>query len=140
MNPVMSCSLRAPCGNQLTRMVEGPDFAVVECVNGHAFRIGAPPPPTTPGPRDVVATARSKPWDRHAHERDVIAQGRCVTCRRKRGLKGTKHHCRQCADARNRRSLRWWKKKGAARRRHATQATKDEHARQMAGIKKKERA
>jgi len=120
-------------------MVEGADFAVVECVNGHSFRIGAPPPPAQAGPRDVVATALTKPWNRRAHERDVIAQGRCARCKRKRGLKGTKHHCRKCADAMNRVSLRWQKKKGAARRRRAMQATRDEHARQMAGIKKEAR-
>jgi len=121
-------------------MVEGADFAVVECVNGHSFRIGAPPPPVTPGPRDVVTTARTKPWDRQAHERDLLAQGRCAKCQRPRGVKGTKHYCRRCADKVNRTSLKWYRRKGAARRRATTKATRDEHARQMSGIRKRERA
>jgi len=136
----MACSLRAPCGNQLTRMVKGADFAVVECVNGHAFRIGAPPPPVNK--LDVLTTARRELGDPQAWKQRLIASGRCVRCRRQRGLKGTKHYCRRCADAANRtQRVRGRKRKGAyARRRQATQATKDEHARQMSGIKGKKNA
>ena len=136
--PGMPCSLRAPCGNQLTRMVEGPDFAVVECVHGHAFRLGAPPPPVNK--HDVLASATKDIQDPGQWKEKLVAQGRCVRCKRKRGIKGTKHHCRRCADAVNRASLKRQRKKGPARRRQATQATKDEHARQMSGIRRKETA
>src|SRR5216117_373286 len=133
----MACSLRAPCGNALIRMVEGADFAVVECVNGHSFRLGAPPPPVTK--LDVLTTAMRELGNPEAWKQKFLAQGRCVRCKRFRGVKGTKHHCRKCADAMNRVSLRWQKKKGYARRRRAMQATRDEHARQMSGIKKEGR-
>lgn len=118
-------------------MVEGADFAVVECVNGHAFRIGAPPPPVNK--LDVLTTAMRELGNPEAWKHKLVAQGRCVRCKRKRGLKGTKHHCRRCADVMNRASLRWQQKKGYARRRALTQAAKDEHGRQMRGLKKTER-
>ena len=135
--PVMPCSLRAPCGNTLIRMVEGADFAVVECVNGHSFRLGAPAPPVTK--LDVLTTARRALRDPQAWKQALMAQGRCVRCKRARGLKGTRAHCRRCADAVNRVSVRRRKKTGPVRRRRAMQATRDEHARQMSGIKKEGR-
>jgi hypothetical protein len=39
------CSRTAPCGGLLREVLVTETFTVRECVNGHSFRDGAPPPP-----------------------------------------------------------------------------------------------
>jgi len=135
----MPCAFLHPCGNRLRPVAFGVGFVVYECWMGHPFRV---PPITSPPPvskHDVLASATKDIQDPGAWKQKLMAQGRCVRCKRLRGVKGTQSHCRKCADAMNRVSLKWQKKTGYARRRAATQATKDEHARQMGGIKRKEK-
>ena len=46
----MSCSLTAPCGGILHETLRLPDAAILECLNSHTFRVGAPAPAWKPSP------------------------------------------------------------------------------------------